>query len=494
MEVLPRDPAAERASLAGLYKYGGDAFIEVDGILTEDTYTDPFHRAFWRCLQHVFESRGADAKFDLAVIDSAAGALGLRHHFESADDVKLLRGMTLFHVEQENVAALAKQIRKLSVVRGMRERLLGAAQSYEKFTGMESLDDIVTKAESAVFDYEKELAGETDDAVEYGEMAPEYVENVIANPVTSVGFPTGFPEFDRAIGHGVRPGGINLIATRMKTGKSWVADKMAIHFARTGVAPIIVDTEMERNQRSPRALASLSKLYLDDIERGSLRTEEERRRLRAAATDFKALRIGYKGVSGRPFSEIISMLRRWVVKRVKLDPQTRQANPSVVLFDWFQLPDGDGLKRMDEHQAIGFQMKKLKAFLNRYNVACVAFVQMNRTGITDETTAVVAQSDRLAQFCDSLSLLKWKDSDDLALEYSKPKDQPRYTHKLIAGVAGTARYGPGMAPEDYIHVSTDYARGQIDEGPLNSKLDSDDPSAEPTEDASQEGGGGQYTF
>lgn len=470
MEELPRDPAAERASLAALYRYGGDAFVEVDGILTEEVYTDPFHRAFFRCLGWGYEQRGVDVKYDQALIDGAASALGLSHHFQTADNLKLFGGITRFHVERENVKPLADQVRKLHIVRGMRERLQTAVTSYETYTGQESLNEIVARAESAVFDYEQELAGESEDAETYGATAVDLVKFLADNPVSQVGYPTGMPEYDRAIGGGLRPGGIDMIATFAKTGKTFLSDFTAINLARAGVRVLLIDTEMSERDRLPRTVAMLSGVKIDEIETGNYRYPEDREKAERAAEDFKQLPIDYKSVVGKPLPEIMSMMRRWVFKKVGLDPQTRKANKSAVIFDYVKLTSQAQLGKLQEYQAVGFLMTELHAFMVRYGVACRGFVQLNREGD-------VSQSDRIKWLCTSFSKYRWRDRDDLALEYSKPKGQPRYTHVMDVAVDGMSRYGPGLAPDDFLLIATDYSRAQISEGPLNSKLGEQDPSA-----------------
>ena len=65
------DPAAERAVLAGICKYGAEAYLDVADIIQDTTFTIDSNQIIYKCLQHVLQD-GSYNKVDIASIYSSA--------------------------------------------------------------------------------------------------------------------------------------------------------------------------------------------------------------------------------------------------------------------------------------------------------------------------------------------------------------------------------------------------------------------------------------
>lgn len=454
-DPTPRDVVAERTVLAGVYRHGLDGLLEVDGLLNDGSFTDEAHHMMWRVLRHVATHT---PRPDPASVQAAATALGVADRLLTGANRDVVRGILNLPVERENLRGFAQQARKLQVARELRDRLLESAASLTRVTGLESLGEITGGVEQSVFGFTSALAGDTDDMQLLGEFAPDRVQFLADHPVQQAGIATGFGLFDEAIGGGLRPGGVDVIGAFTGEGKTSLGLTFAKNIARQGIPVGIVDTEMSHESLSDRAVAAVGEIWHKEIETGRYRQPDNLRRAVAAANDLKRLPIWYKSVVNRPFDEITAVLRRWVVKQVGVDVTTGKAKPCVVILDYLKFTDERQLGNMAEYQAMGFLMTRLHGFAARYGVSVVAFVQLNREG-------GVSMSHRIMWLATSYSTFIRKDEEDLSAEYAKPKDRPRYTHKLTPGIK--VRFGPGLAPGQWIEVQTDYRCGLIREGPLS---------------------------
>jgi hypothetical protein len=97
---------------------------------------------------------------------------------------------------------------------------------------------------------------------------------------------------------------------------------------------------------------------------------------------------------------------------------------------------------MAEFQVLGFQITNLHNFCVENDCPCLSFVQLNRDGITKESTDAVSGSDRLIWLCTSFSIFKNK------------TDEERATDGLMNGnkklIPIVSRHGPGIEDGGYI--------------------------------------------
>jgi hypothetical protein len=97
---------------------------------------------------------------------------------------------------------------------------------------------------------------------------------------------------------------------------------------------------------------------------------------------------------------------------------------------------------MAEFQVLGFQITQLHNFMVEYDCACLAFTQLNRDGITKESTDAVSGSDRLIWLCTSFTIFKDKTPEEIATDGIRNGNR-----KLIPLVS---RHGPGIDDNGYI--------------------------------------------
>jgi len=176
---------------------------------------------------------------------------------------------------------------------------------------------------------------------------------------------------------------------------------------------------------------------------------------------LKTLPFYHKSIAGKNFNEVLSIIRRWIVQEVGYSGG--RTKDCLIVYDYFKIMDQVELQDLQEYQAIGFQISRLTDFCKEYDFPCLAFVQVNRDGITKETSDIISQSDRLLWLCHSCTLLKRKSQEELLLD---GKQNGNMKLKTIE-----CRFGPGMEMEDYINLETSNGTFQVKE--LGTKLESE---------------------
>lgn len=461
------DPAAERAVLAAIFKLGNEAYDDISVMVSPSTFTVDSNRTIYRCLEKVLADH-PNAKPDLPLVLSAANSLGLNEWFDKQDERRHLRAVTLMPIDPDNATKLAAKISKLEIAREGRTRHKQAAQSLQTVTGDESIQEIISRMEEPIFDFTGRLAQtEVRGIQRMGAGAVEYLTHLMDNPVEMVGIPTPFPRFNRAIGGGLRSNAVDVIAGRLKVGKSLLVDAVGTHISSLGYNVLNVDTEMTKEEHIHRVAASMAQVDIKDIETGQGGKDPEvRKKILEAGKRLADLPYHYNCVIGQSFEQVLTDMRRWVRREVGLGPDGK-AKPCVIIYDYLKLMGAEQLSgKMAEFQALGFLMNSLKNFMGKYGVACLCFAQVNREGIDREDSAVIAGSDRVGWFATSATLYKRKGEDE---EADEDGPSTKYSHKMIPLFT---RHGPGIEPGNYINIETDYSKATVREGPTRYELES----------------------
>ena len=359
-----------------------------------------------------------------------------------------------FPVDQSNIRKFATKIKKLEIARNISDQLGLAQKELNAVTGSESISDILNIAESKVFDLSLLLGDNKTEPESIGKNIDAYIQNLEDNPVDQVGLSTGFPIYDRAIGGGLRKSTVNVIAARPKIGKTLLADNMGYYLANSGVPVLNMDTEMTTDDHIND---------LKTIETGKFKDSADlRSKIHEAKNKLKSTKLYYKSIAGKPFDEQLAIMRRWVIKEVGLNDDGT-AKDCVIFYDYLKLMDSAGISQdMKEYQVLGFMMTSLHNFATKYKVPIVAFIQLNRDGITKESTDTASGSDRIIWLCSNFSIFKRKSDEEIA------EDGPNAgNRKLIPLVS---RHGGGLEDNDYINCNMKGWCAKITEGQTKLEL------------------------
>lgn len=482
------DRAAERAVLCGLFQYGEDALLDVADFLDAGSFTDPLNQATFKCITHLYEKKDI-TQFDQTSLIACATELGYETFFEKAADVNHLRSLMTGRVLLENVRTWGAQVRKLQVGRLLRDQLREAAMSLEDIKGTESIEAILGLAETVVFDFSSLLHNdETSTPILIGEGLMEYLDALEANPVDIVGISSGMKYYDQAIGGGFRRKTVSMIGARPKTGKSMLAANIGLHIAGQVNIPVLyLDTEMVKEDHWSRMLPNLclkagTQVTINELETGqySIIAHKQAKVREAAAIltgndDTPPMPFHYLNVSGKPFEEIVSIMRRWVTKEVGFDEEGNR-NDCIIIYDYMKMMTGDGLNdSMKEYQVLGFMMSALHNFAVRHDVPVLSFIQLNRDGIDRESTDIIAGSDRILWLVTNFTVYKLKSAEEIA------DGDPRDGNCKLVPIS--ARHGEGLTPGDYINIRFEGRFGSITEGETKSGIKQRAKANTPVDDA-----------
>lgn len=229
------------------------------------------------------------------------------------------------------------------------------------------------------------------------------------------------------------------------TGKTLLADNIGFHIANKHKIPVLnMDTEMNVKDHLNRVLAMMTETEISNIETGKFATSpDQKTKLVNASKELKDTPLFYKTIAGKPFEEQLALMRRWIVKEVGLNDDGT-AKQCLIVYDYLKLMDSAGISQdMKEYQVLGFMMTALHNFAVRYQIPILAFVQLNRDGITKESTDTASGSDRIIWLCSNFTIFKRKSDEEIAEDGSKNGNR-----KLLPLVS---RHGGGLDDNDYIN-------------------------------------------
>jgi replicative DNA helicase len=438
------DPASERAVLAGIFRFGEDAYLDVSDIVQESSFTIDSNAIIYKCLKHICDS-DSNNKIDIPSVYSAAQELGIAHVLAKKEEAQHLKAIVDFPVVLENVRKFAAKIRKLEIARLLRGQLEAAQDKLLEVNGSESVSSILGIAEDTVLNFSSLLNDTDNNPIHIAKDIDDYIKALEESKVDQIGIPTGFPIYDKAIGGGLRKGTVNVIAARPKTGKTLLSDNIGFHIAHKHKIPVLnMDTEMNTVDHINRVLAMMTEVEINSIETGKFaESPDSKSKIMEAAKDLKNTNIFYKSIAGKPFEEQLSVMRRWILKEVGLNDDGTSKD-CVIFYDYLKLMDAQGMSQdLKEYQLLGFMMTSLHNFAVRYQIPIVAFIQLNRDGINKESTDTASGSDRIIWLCSNFTIFKRKSDEEIAEDGSSNGNR-----KLVPLVS---RHGGGLDDNDYIN-------------------------------------------
>mgnify|MGYP005993268061 CR=1 FL=1 len=463
------DSAAERAVLSGIFNYGEDVYFDICDLVQEQSFTIDSNIYLYKCFRHIFTNH-QNPKLDVALVLSAAEELSLSKILTKKEEIQHLQAIINFPVDKDNLRKFAAKIKKLEIARLLQQQLEEAKDKVVNINVKESIGNIVGIAEDIIF-YFTAMLNDTEDAPsELGKNIEDYINEIIANPIDQIGIPTGFPVYDKSIGGGLRKSTVNVIAARPKTGKTLLSDNMSFNIADQCDVPVLnLDTEMTREDHINRTLAMMTDVEINEIETGQFsQSPTKTDKITKAVNKLKNLKIFHKSIAGKPFEDQLSLVRRWLIKDVGLN-EDGTAKDCVIFYDYLKLMDSQGMSQdMKEYQVLGFMMTQLHNFATKYKVPIVAFVQLNRDGITKETTDTASGSDRIIWLCSNFTIFKRKTDEEIA------EDGPAAGNRKLLPVI--SRHGGGLDDNDYINCHMEGQFAKIKEGKTRLELMKSDDS------------------
>jgi replicative DNA helicase len=445
-------------------EYGDKAYLEVNDIISNDSFTVDSNQLIYGCIKYLF-SKDLTSKLDIASIYSAAQDLGFSHILNKKEEAQHLKAIKDFPANIDNIKQFAVKIKKLEIARSLHSELGKVQDKLLDVTGSEPISSILSIAEDVLFEFGSNLSNDNE-PYHIGDGLSEYIEYLVTNPVPQVGISSGFPIYDQAIGGGFRKGTVNIIAARPKAGKSMWADNVGFYVAnKLGIPVLNMDTEMSNKDHIHRVMAMMTEIEISKIETGKFSDSPvQNSKIQESIEELKKTKLYYKSIAGKPFDEQISIMRRWICKEVGLNSDGT-AKDCLIIYDYLKLMDSTGMSQdMKEYQLLGFMMTALHNFAVKYQVPILGFIQLNRDGITKESTDTASGSDRIIWLCSNFSIFKRKSDEEIAEDGGDSGNR-----KLLPLIS---RHGGCLDDNDYINFNLKGWCAKITEGKTKLELSS----------------------
>ncbi len=451
---------AEKATLASIIKYGDGVFFDINTYVKDISFTRPENQFLYGILSKLIASDKLTKLDSQSIITEASvRSKDLTNKYQIADYIAELSD---FSVIAENGVHFAKMLARYSLLRELDNNLEAAQQEIRDCDLQTPILEVLASAEKRFLDFSNKLLTHSEDTEKIGDTVKSLVEYYASTKPSQLGILTGFPEYDKAIGGGIRGPGTALIGARAKNGKTSLAINMAINIVNNGIPVLYLDTEMTREQVTTKILANQSDIEINNIEKGMFANNmSETEKIVKAQSKIEKAPFYYHNISGFAHSQTISVIRRWLNTSVGFDANGN-LKPCLVMLDYLKTMNVKEFGKLQEHQYLGQYITDLNNFCKPYKLPILAFLQLNRDGIEREDSAAISGSDRLLWLCTSFTILKKKSEDDILADPISNGDR-----KLIVK---DVRFGAGMEDNEYINVKTDLGKCRMVESIINSSL------------------------
>ena len=420
--------AAEGTLLAGFIRHPDEFFQYTEFLDPEQDFTHLSLQMLYSVIRSLYVERELKAISRLNIL-SEAKELGYGNFTSVTNNLSTVDKLLDEQAGPAEIRDAFMKVKKATVVRDY-------THEFSELTAyMRQTDDPVTavvdKVESAI--YKKSNTIDSDEGIiSLSEGAEATIMSMADNP-GQLGLDFNMPLWQARIGQ-LRNGSVHLIAAHTGTGKSQQGVYAALCTARTGRPVIIADSELKEEDQQIRLVGMYAGVPYGVLETGywkltdaELQKEgfdqeeikhiaECRKRMQDPVLwdKVKALPIDYLNIVGKSMEEVIPLLRRWVLTKVKPDKDAKFPE-CLIVYDYVKLASVDELKggRVAEWQVHGLNMATLHDFAQKYNVPVLTFGQTNRE--IDDSLDCIAGAKRITDNCDSVSLLKVKSDTEQPL-------------------------------------------------------------------------------
>ena len=391
--MLPNDLLAEQCTLGGML-LSQEAIAEVfDAVKGPDFYA-PKHEIIYDAILELY------SKGEPTDVITVTDQLTKNGDLVKAGGADYLHTLTSIVPTAANAAFYAEIVQEKATLRRLVEVGTKIAQMGYKAEG--DIIDLVNQAESDLYGVSNQGTGEDyvplfdsiEDAVKQMEIAQKRGGEM-------VGVPTGFSELDDMT-HGLHPGQLIILAARPAVGKSTLALDIARTAAIKHNKPVIFfSLEMGRAEIAMRLLSAESRIYLQNMRKGSL-SDNDWSRIASVRGEINSAPLYIDDSPNMTLVEIRAKCRR-LAKRVGLE---------MIVIDYIQLMTS-GKKVESRQQEVSEFSRALKLLAKELGVPVIAISQLNRNSEKSENKkpelSHLRESGSLEQDADVVVLLHRED-------------------------------------------------------------------------------------
>ena len=352
---------AEQAVL-GCVLIDQDAQTEILSMLKKDDFYSEAHRNIFQAMQNIFSK---SIPVDFVTLTSE---LEVEKKLETIGGIDYITFLT-------NVvpsAANFKHYCDIVTANAVRRNLIKGGQDIiEDAFNNENEKGAMQNAEKIIFDLSQkqtysdlELVGKPGGTLS---NVLKQISEIAENQGKMRGIPTGFRDFDY-ITNGLQKSDLILLAARPGVGKTSFAMNIAIHAATEENKKVaIFDLEMSSEQLMQRALASVAKVNLTHILKGTM-DQEEWKRVWTAEKKLAQSGIYVDDSSTTSPLDVISKCRKLKMTE-GLD---------LIVIDYLQLMTTGRKTRENRTQEVSELTRMLKVAAKELNVPIILLSQLSR--------------------------------------------------------------------------------------------------------------------
>lgn len=459
--------AAEKVFLAGIIARPAKIFDYLD-YLNENDFQHAATRITFEAIRSLVLNKEATA-ITKAKLVAEAKALGHQNYLSVTKDGQWIDELRDEKVEEheitEHFLEIKRQTLKSSYAKAFEEMSNYLASTADPLSVM------IGKVEDSVISQVNTLDRGENAPVQLVKGIWEFIDDLASDP-GHLGIDLGYPVWQDRVGQ-LRNGSVTLVVATAKAGKSQFALRAALQAARKGLPVMLLDSELNKNDQMIRLAAMMARVPFQFIETGFWKMTPDQLKSHGVIDEQQiihilecgrrlhdpelrqrvlALPITYQSISGMDVPAVIPHMRRWILKDVKPDRTTKNAQ-CLVVYDYIKLATITDLKsnrNIAEWQMHGINVATLHDTMKRYNIPCLAFGQTNNE--IDDGIQCVAGGKRISENVTSISYLKRKSSDERAFD----GDGSHFIR-----VFGT-RYGAGT-PVGHVNFDADLSCGDFRE-------------------------------
>lgn len=357
--VLPHSIEAERSVIGSMLMDKEAVVAAVDILSSEDFYSSQYALMY----ESMIELFNNAVPIDLVVLQNKMKEKNLPPELCSLEFVKDIISTV---PTSANIKSYARIVYEKAILR----RLIRVNENIANicYTGKESVDEILAKAEKDIFQVLQSRGAS--EFVPIDKIARNVLERIEAASRTKesvTGVPTGFIDLDYKTS-GFQPSDLVLIAARPSMGKTAFVLNIVQHISiRKNLPCMIFSLEMSSEQLVQRMLAMESGIDSQKLRIGNLSDNDWDLLIRGV------IQVGDSSIyiddtPGISIAELRSKCRK-----IKLEKGL-----SIVIIDYLQLMTGSGKGSENRQQEISDISRNLKALAREIKAPVVALSQLSR--------------------------------------------------------------------------------------------------------------------
>lgn len=358
--LQPQATDIERVVLGALM-IDKDAFSVVSEILVPETFYEPRHQKIYEAVRSLNIN---DRPVDIVTVTEELRRMGVMEEIGGPAYIIELSANVASSAHIEYHATILSQ-------KYLARQLISYASEIETGAFDETIDvnNLVQTAEGRLFEITQRNMKQ--DYTPVGPVVTEAVEilqRAAKNTSGMTGIPSGFTELDNYTS-GWQRSDLIIIAGRPAMGKTSFALSIAKNIAVDYNEPIaFFSLEMDNVQLVNRLLSNVCEISGKKLLNGQL-SQDEWKRLDNNVSTLMGAPIYVDDTAGLSIFELRTKARRLV----------REKNVKVIMIDYLQLMNANGMRFGSRQEEVSTISRSLKALAKELGIPIIALSQLNRT-------------------------------------------------------------------------------------------------------------------